>query len=162
MTAIIRSSPSGQPLEVLVPGDIPMGMGGEIFVPAVTNLADGTRQVAKLKSAENFNFDFVLPLLFNPAMFTAGLEGYALQAGAVGAGKTMNLSAEYGGPGQATNEHTEAAAQVITIPAVRVWFQLDLKPVLTNAQPGDAGGVNLAQDNVGGEVAYLGIRIAWA
>lgn len=136
-------------------------LAGDVFYPADPSGNDGTYRVRSVGGAGTFRFNFRVPADFT-TLVSVELIGWAQGAGAVGAGKDIDLSSEYGAPGQLKNQHAEVdTTSTYTIPAVDTIFGLDLSTVLTQLAADDFAGIQVTHNAIGGAVAYLGIRLRY-
>lgn len=134
----------------------------EVFYLAEGNSNTGDFRTRSIGASGSWNFTFYIPHDFNSIIDLVAVAA-ATGGGAVGTGKDIDLSSDYGGIGEQGTVNSETdTASTYTIPAVGELFELDLTPVFSNLDPGDICGVNIDHNGIGGSVDYLGIRLRYS
>ena len=134
----------------------------EIFYMAETSSNNGTFRVRSIGGTGAFRFNFFIPADFN-TLVSLDLWGIPA-AGAAGAGKDIDLTSEYGAVGEASNNHTETDTGTtydLTGTTQQITAVLDLSIVVTSLAAGDAVGIEVDHNGIGGGIDYLSVRLVY-
>ncbi len=143
--------------------DLTAGAGTKevFFAGADYNGAHGEFRIRSLTASASFNFTFNVPYDFAS---TISLVAVCIpESGAAGSSKDIDLYSEYGGLGEAHNQHAEsdtAATYDLTGTSDEI-YELDLTPVFSSLAAGDYCGLEIDQNSIGGTINYIGIRLKY-
>lgn len=134
----------------------------EIIQQAEPNANLGSLRVRSIGGTGGHRLNFHVPPDFG-TLVSAALVAITKSAGAVGAGRDIDLTAEYGQRvGEAYNNHTVAdTTSTYVVPAENQGWEIDLSTLLAGINAGDSGGLFIDHNGIGGSIAYRGIRIRY-
>lgn len=137
----------------------PGGLERSIIFLGDLNANDGTYRVHNIGTNGTHRFSFSVPEEAG-AIVAVRMVGWATAAGAVGAGKDIDLFSEYGADGEAKDFNAESdITTTYTIPAVDELFTINLLTVFSALAAGDRAGIRIDHMGIGGNVAYLGVEL---
>jgi hypothetical protein len=145
------------------PGDAPSQK--EVWFSIAQSTANqGTYRVQNIGGTGSGNMNGLIPLDFTNLVSIEAI-GFNVAA-TVGPGADIDLTTEYGAVDvpEARNQHTQTdAASTYTIPAVLDFFKIDISALVTapDIAAGDAFGLNIDHNSIGGAIGYLGVRLLY-
>lgn len=116
-------------------------------------------------STGSFRFNFHVPAdaVTIDAIYLVGAPD---AAGAVGRGKDVDLTTNYGnvdaGESRTTHSEMDTTSTFDFGPTLGAYFKLPLDSVTMDLQPGDRGGVFVDHKGVGGTVDYYGVAVEYS
>jgi hypothetical protein len=134
----------------------------EVFFLAETNVVfQATFRTRTVGTGGTFAFDFKVPFDF-VSLIEITAQGF-ISAGALGAGKNIDLVSNYAGVGQVYNTNSQSdAASTYNLGAIANALQeYSLATVFSSLHAGDMCGVQITHNALGGAVDYVGIRLKY-
>lgn len=144
------------------PPAFPQGAFRELYFEPQVSSSTGNYRTRNIGGSGNFNFNFFAPSDFTLATLIALELIGSPEAGAAGAGRSIDWTSSYGAPGESITTHGSLVLNLFNLTGTAdTWVAFDLVLAFPALGPLDVCGINVDHNGIGGAIRYHGIRLRY-